>query len=72
MAAAVISPNFIGTYRRDTENFKAPGLKSPVIILYDNDSGADAIRKRIKEEFKKAVKPTDVYSSIVHGLYAVC
>jgi retron-type reverse transcriptase len=63
--------NFIGTYRRDTENFKAPGLKSPVIILYDNDSGADAIRKRIKEEFKKAVKPTDVYSSIVHGLYAV-
>jgi RNA-directed DNA polymerase len=63
--------SFIGTYKRDTENFKAPGLKSPVIILYDNDSGADVICNRIKQDFKRAVKATDVFTHIIHNLYAV-
>lgn len=36
--------NFIATYKKETAKFKAPGQKQPVILLYDNDSGAHPIK----------------------------
>ncbi|MCL4395495.1 MAG: hypothetical protein M1482_11965 [Chloroflexi bacterium] len=63
--------NFIGTYSKETDRFKAPGLKQPVIILYDNDAGANPIRSAIREASKKAVKATDPYTHVVRNLYAV-
>ncbi|MCC7174918.1 MAG: RNA-directed DNA polymerase [Bryobacterales bacterium] len=63
--------HFIGTYSRETDRFKAPGLKQPVIVLYDNDNGANPIRSAIREVSKKAVKATDAYTHVVRNLYAV-
>lgn len=63
--------SFIGTYKRDTDKFKAPGLKSPVIVLYDNDSGSKKIRGAIKDAAKIAVTGAEPYIHIVKNLYAV-
>ena len=63
--------NFIGTYNKETEKFKAPGLRHPVIIVYDNDAGAGPICSAIKQVAKKAVNGTEPYIHVVHNLYAV-
>jgi hypothetical protein len=63
--------SFISTYKKDTGNFKAPGLKSPVILLYDNDSGSHKIRNVIKDVAKIAVKGTEPYVHVIKNLYAV-
>jgi len=34
---------FIGNYKKDTDKFGTPGLQNPLIILFDDDSGADVI-----------------------------
>jgi retron-type reverse transcriptase len=62
---------FIGKYKGATEKFSAPGLKQPVITLYDKDSGATQIEKIIKERYKVGVKATDAYVHVVRNLYAV-
>lgn len=48
--------NFILSYRENLKKFKAPGLKHPVVILIDNDSGTKPIYGLIAE-LKKS-KPT--------------
>jgi RNA-directed DNA polymerase len=40
---------FIGAYKRETRRFAGPGLTEPVVIVHDNDSGAQAIRQSIKQ-----------------------
>ncbi len=62
---------FIATYKKDTEKFNAPGLKNPVIILYDNDSGAKAIRSAIEQASRKKVERTERFVHVVRNLYAV-
>jgi RNA-directed DNA polymerase len=64
---------FISSYRKNTDKFGAPGLQNPVIILFDNDSGAKAIRSSAKEArlSGKAVDPKDQFTHIVKNLYLV-
>jgi len=62
---------FIGTYRQQTDSFTAPGLKSPVVILYDNDAGAKSVRSAIKDVSKVRVTGGEPYVHITKNLYAV-
>ncbi len=62
---------FIATYRKDTDKFKAPGQKAPVIILYDNDAAASKIRSTIRENARVTVRPNDPFVHVVRNLYAV-
>jgi retron-type reverse transcriptase len=63
--------NFISTYEKEAAKFTAPGEKSPIIILYDNDSGATPIRNVIKHVSGKAVSGTEPFVHVVGNLYAV-
>jgi hypothetical protein len=64
---------FIGNYKKDTDKFAAPGLQNPLIILFDNDSGAKPICNAIQSARpgKKSVKLTDPFTHVVKNLYAV-
>jgi hypothetical protein len=62
---------FIWTYKADISRFKAPGLRSPVILLIDNDSGKGKIFNIIKEITKKKPEDSDPYTHIFGNLYLV-
>ena len=62
---------FIATYKRETAKFRAPGQKQPVIILYDNDSGAHKIRSVVNEACGKKLDGTEPFASVVQNLYVV-
>src|SRR5260370_22156262 len=62
---------FIATYKKETNKFKAPGQKSPVIILYDNDSGAPKIRSALKQASGTTVNGTEPFVRAIRNLYAV-
>ena len=49
-------PNFIQNYRREFERFSVSGMKEPVILLIDNDSGSNRIVSYLKEIFKNNPK----------------
>lgn len=61
---------FVGTYKKETEKIKAPGQKNPVIILYDNDSGATPIRSGLKQASGTTVKGTEPFVRVIRNLYA--
>jgi RNA-directed DNA polymerase len=63
--------NFIGTYKRETRNFRAPGQTNPVIVLFDNDKGAKAIKSAVKENAGKTLTGTEIFTHITRNLYAV-
>lgn len=63
--------NFIATYKKETAKFKAPGQKHPVVILYDNDSGAKKIRNGIKQASGATVTGNEPFVHVVSNLYAV-
>jgi hypothetical protein len=63
--------NFIGTYHRALRHFKAPGLANPVIILYDNDSGAESIKRTIKNVAKVVSTDSAQFVHVLKNLYAV-
>ena len=44
--------NFLLAYKKEARRFGGPGLTQPVVILYDNDDGASAVRNVIKSTFK--------------------
>ncbi len=62
---------FMSTYKKETDKFSAPGLKNPVIILYDNDSGAVPIRNGIWNASKTTVNGTEPFIHVVANLYAL-
>lgn len=62
---------FIGNYKQLTAKFTAPGLQHPVIVVYDNDSGAKAIRGAIKSVTRTAVRGDESYVHVHRNLYAV-
>lgn len=62
---------FIADYRKRTERITAPGLRHPVIVVYDNDDGAKPIRNAIKQTNKTEVKGSEPYVHIHKNLYAV-
>jgi RNA-directed DNA polymerase len=63
--------SFIGSYRRDTDKFLAPGLLKPVIILYDSDSGANKVCSSAKQASlnNKAVNAEDPFTHVIKNLY---
>jgi 5S rRNA maturation endonuclease (ribonuclease M5) len=63
--------SFLTTYTRDTNRFKAPGQKKPVIILYDSDSGAQKIRKAVEQAANIKMKGTEQYVHVVRNMYAM-
>jgi RNA-directed DNA polymerase len=62
--------SFIKGYEKQTDRFCAPGQEHPVIILYDNDSGAKDIRDAFRA-YKKTVDPKQPFAHAVRNLYAV-
>lgn len=63
--------SFIGAYLKDTDRFKGPGLVNPVIVMYDSDDGAPAIRNVVKNHVHVQVKGTEPFVHVTKNLYAV-
>src|SRR5262249_29169742 len=63
--------SFIPTFKKDTDKFRAPGATCPVIVIYDNDSGAKPIRNVVKAASKVTVKGTEPFVHVVRNLYAL-
>jgi RNA-directed DNA polymerase len=62
---------FIGTYKRETRGFTAPGQMNPVVILYDNDAGAKSIRSAIKENADVIFSGAEQFVRVVKNMYAL-
>src|SRR4030095_8735842 len=62
---------FIRNYKADTSRFKATGLRWPLILLIDNDSGKGKILSIINEIAHKKPEDSDPYIYIVGNLYLV-
>ena len=60
---------FIGTYEKETAKFRAPGQEHPVIVVYDNDSGAKSIRKVLKQASGRSSE--GAYFRVIRNLYVV-
>ena len=61
--------NFIKIFKNEAKDFCAPGQQHPVIVLYDNDSGAQDIQKFIKT---RSVRVSNgEYYRVFKNLYAV-
>lgn len=61
--------HLIITYRDQTAAFRAPGMTEPVVILFDHDSGAGAIKSAVKQLTRKDV--TEPFIRVVKNLYVV-
>jgi RNA-directed DNA polymerase len=68
--SAVLS-KFIGMYKSTTRHFTAPALAHPVIMLYDNDSGAGKINNVIKGTAKVTLTGKEQFAHVLKNLYAV-
>jgi RNA-directed DNA polymerase len=62
---------FIRTYKKETDKIKASGQNNPVIILYDNDSGAKAIRNVLNQTSGTTVKGSEPFVRAIRNLYAM-
>jgi 5S rRNA maturation endonuclease (ribonuclease M5) len=63
--------NFLLTYKNETARFTAPGLTEPVIVLFDNDSGAGAIKSMITNKFKVTITGDEPFVHVLKNVYAV-
>jgi len=63
--------NFIAAYKKETKGFTGPGLTEPVVILYDNDTGAKSIRNAIKNVSKVMPTGAEPFVHVIKNLYAV-
>jgi RNA-directed DNA polymerase len=62
---------FLQNYKDESSRFKAPGMQWPIILLIDNDSGADAIFNTIKQITGKKPGRSDPYTHIFGNFYLV-
>jgi hypothetical protein len=62
---------FMRLYQREISGFTAPGLANPVIILYDNDSGAKSIKSAIKDLTKASPTGTEQFIHVFRNMYAL-
>jgi hypothetical protein len=62
---------FIEQYLSEIEKFKAPGMVCAVVLVVDNDSGADNIYATIKRLTKKKALRSDQYTYVAGNLYVV-
>lgn len=63
--------NLLLAYRDDLSRFTAPGMKSPVVVLIDNDSAAAPTLKAIKHISGKTPSNADPFIHVVGNLYVV-
>ena len=64
-------PRFIDSYLQQIKKFRAPTPSHPLIILVDNDSGADAVYGAVKVQLKKKVDRREQYVHVAENLYVV-
>jgi RNA-directed DNA polymerase len=62
--------NFLSAYKKETRRF-GPGLAEPVIVVFDNDDGGNAIRNVIKNTFKVQSTGAEPFVHVFKNLYAV-
>jgi RNA-directed DNA polymerase len=62
---------FIEQYLSEIGKFKAPGMECAVVLVVDNDSGADDIYATIKKLTKKKVSRSDQYTYVAGNLFVV-
>jgi RNA-directed DNA polymerase len=62
---------FIEQYVSEIEKFKAPGMACAVVVIVDNDSGADEIYSTISRLMKKKASRADPYVHVAGNLYVV-
>jgi hypothetical protein len=58
-------------YKKDISKIKAPGQTHPVIVLYDNDSGASSIKSAVKEASSKVKNVNTPLGQVIGNLYAL-
>ena len=63
--------SFLLTYKNETARFTAPGLAEPVIVLFDNDSGASAIKSMITNKFKVKITGDEPFVHVLKNVYAM-
>ena len=63
--------NFIAAYRRKIKRFAGPGPTNPVIILYDNDTGAQSIWNAIKKISQRRPTGKEPFVHVIKNMYAV-
>lgn len=61
----------IENYMQELKKFKAPGLDSAIILLLDNDSGANTILKLIAKVTGKTPSRMDPYIHVAGNMYVV-
>lgn len=61
--------NFITYYQKEADKFSAPAIRSPIIILLDNDEGCISIVKSLKE--KNSDARTSEFTHVSSNLYLV-
>lgn len=62
---------FIRNYYEEISKFKADGMRCAVVLVVDNDSGADGICTTIRQLTKKCPSRTDPFTHIAGNLYVV-
>lgn len=62
---------FIAAYNKETKRFAGPGLTDPIVIMYDNDTGAKSIRNAIRNVSKIMPTGAEPFVHVVKNLYAV-
>ena len=62
---------FIAAYKGETSHFTAPWPTNPVVILYDNDTGAKCILDAIKKACKVLPPDTEPFVHVIKNMYAV-
>ena len=62
---------FIAAYKRETSHFIAPWPTNPVVILYDNDTGARSILEAIKKNSKTLPIDAEPFVHVIKNMYAV-
>jgi RNA-directed DNA polymerase len=62
---------FIKGYFEEINKFKAVGMRCAVVLVVDNDSGADGICNTIRQLTKKSPSRTDPFTHIAGNLYMV-
>lgn len=61
--------HFINSYREETQRFSAYGMSQPVVVVFDNDSGARPIRAVVNAITKQQIAPP--FLRVVENLYVV-
>ncbi|MEW8085885.1 MAG: retron Ec67 family RNA-directed DNA polymerase/endonuclease [Candidatus Thiodiazotropha endolucinida] len=63
--------DFINNYKHAIKKFSAPGMKHPIIILVDNDDGANSILSIAKQITKKQQDRNSEFIHLINNLYVI-